>query len=225
MFHRALPLALLLALTTSVAVAQETRYVSDKIYIVLHSGPGTNYKWLAKLTPGRQLTTHGQSQDGKWTEVATERGTRGWVQSEHISPQPPAQVQLPEAQRRAAQLTASNTEFKSELELIKAEKVELLNQITATESKLRTVTEDFTQLKQVSGKAVQLDSDNSRLVAESEDLRASMEMLEAENQRLTEKLKSEDFFNGALAVLLGVIIALVVPLLRRPKRNKSSSWA
>jgi SH3 domain protein len=49
-------------------------------------------------------------------------------------------------------------------------------------------------------------------------------MLESENYRLQEKLDSEDFFNGAMAVLLGVIIALVAPRLV-PKRRKSSSWA
>jgi SH3 domain protein len=49
-------------------------------------------------------------------------------------------------------------------------------------------------------------------------------MLEAETIRLQDKLKNEDFMNGALAVLLGVIIALVAPRLV-PKRRKTSSWA
>ena len=42
-------------------------------------------------------------------------------------------------------------------------------------------------------------------------------MLHAENRRLLDKVDSEDFMNGALAVLLGVIIALVAPRLV-PKR-------
>ena len=79
-------------------------------------------------------------------------------------------------------------------------------------------------LKQISGKAVQLDTDNRRLVEESENLRSEVDMLEAENMRLQDKLKSEDFINGALAVLMGVFITLVVPRLW-PKRRKSSSWA
>ena len=66
--------------------------------------------------------------------------------------------------------------------------------------------------------------DNRRLVEEAENLRSDVEMLEAERLRLDEKLKSEDFMNGAMAVLLGVIIALVAPRLI-PKRRKSSSWA
>jgi SH3 domain protein len=49
-------------------------------------------------------------------------------------------------------------------------------------------------------------------------------MLKSENQRLLDKIKNEDFLNGAMAVLLGVIIALVAPRLV-PKRRKNSGWA
>jgi SH3 domain protein len=48
-------------------------------------------------------------------------------------------------------------------------------------------------------------------------------MLRAENQRLLDNLDSEDFMNGALAVLLGVVIALVAPRLV-PQRRKNSGW-
>ncbi|MFT6287853.1 MAG: SH3 domain protein [Alcanivorax sp.] len=71
---------------------------------------------------------------------------------------------------------------------------------------------------------MQLDSDNQRLVEESENLRSEVDMLEFENQRLVDKLDSGAFLDGALAVFLGVIITLVVPRLW-PKRRKSSSWA
>ena len=107
---------------------------------------------------------------------------------------------------------------------MKSERVELLNQVQGTDSELSSVSQELTQLKQISGKAVQLDADNRRLAEETENLRSEVEMLEAENQRLQDKLKSEDFINGALAVLLGVVITLVVPRLW-PKRRRSSSWA
>ena len=102
--------------------------------------------------------------------------------------------------------------------------MELLNEINSTDSGFKQVSEELNQLKQVSGKAVQLDTDNRRLVEESENLRSEADMLKSENQRLQDKLDSEAFIDGALAVFLGVIITLVVPRLW-PKRRKSSSWA
>jgi SH3 domain protein len=136
----------------------------------------------------------------------------------------PAQLRLPGALQRARQLEERNSALSTELEQLKREKAELAEQIQGTDAALGSVTEELTQLKQISGKAVQLDTDNRRLVLEAENLRSEVEMLEAENQRLIDKLESEDFINGALAVLLGVVITLVVPRLW-PKRRRSSSWA
>ncbi len=220
---RLLPFLLLpLLLPATSAIAQDVRYVSDKIFIVLHRGPGAEYKWVARLTPGTRLRV--ARTDGDWSEVTTDRGTSGWVRSEHLSTSTPAQVRLPAAEKRAEELTAQNANLGVELAALQQEKVELLNRLNETGGSLDSVSDELNQLKQISGKAVQLDTDNRRLVMESEELRSQVETLEAENQRLQDKLRSEDFINGALAVLLGVIITLVVPRLW-PKRRRSSSWA
>ncbi len=219
-----LALLLLLALPFSSPLhAQSTSYVGDKVFIVLHRGPGAEYRWVAKLNPGTELQAGRRSDDGEWTEVTTTRGTSGWVRTEFLTTEPPAQVRLPAAQARAEQLSNSNAQLSEQLETLQQERVELLNRLNSTEGNLGSVSDELTNLKQISGKAVQLDQDNRRLVEESENLRSEVEMLEAENQRLQDKLRSEDFINGALAVLLGVIITLVVPRLW-PKRRKNSSW-
>ena len=114
--------------------------------------------------------------------------------------------------------------MQDELTALQTERDQLLGQVAEYELQLDSLGEELTQLKQISGKAVQLDEDNRRLVVSSEQLRSQQDMLEAENQRLRDNVESEDFINGALAVLLGVIITLVVPRLW-PKRRKSSSWA
>lgn len=204
--------------------AQDIRYVSDKVFVVLHKGPGTDYRWAAKLTPGTRLRVARTAEGGDWSEVTTDRGTTGWVSSEFLSSDAPAQVKLPAAVARAESLSAKNAELATEVEALRSEKVDLLNTINSTDSELGGISQELANLKQVSGKAVQLDTDNRRLVVDSETLRSEVEMLKAENLRLQDKLKSEDFINGALAVLMGVFITLVVPRLW-PKRRKSSSWA
>jgi SH3 domain protein len=216
-----LPLLLLPAMAS---LGQGTRYISDDIFVVLHSGPGSDYRWRARLTPGTRLTFGRTSSDGDWAEVTTERGTSGWVKTDYLTREKPAVLLLPEVQARAEALNDSKLALEQELEALKTDRVELLNQITASESELRSVTEELTQVKQISGQSLQLDVDNRRLVQEAEDLRSTVETLEAENQRLTDKLNNEAFMNGALAVLLGVLITLAVPRLW-PRRPRSSSWA
>lgn len=204
------------------ATAQDVRYVSDKVFIVLHRGPGTDYKWVARLTPGTRLNV--VSSSGDWTEVSTTRGTNGWVRTEFLTAEAPAQVRLPAAEKRAAALAAANTDLEAQLAQLREEKSTLETQLAATSGELDSISTSFNDLKQISGNAVQLDKDNRRLVEDAENLRSRVEMLEGENQRLQDKLQSEGFLNGALAVLLGVIITLVVPRLA-PKRRRHSEWA
>ena len=206
------------------AQAQAVKYVSDEVFVVLHKGPGAEYRWVAKLTPGTRLRMAGTAEDGEWAEVTTDRGTTGWVSTEFLSSDTPAQVRLPAAEARAAKLSTENAELNNQVAALEAEKLELLNKINSSDSELGDVSQELSNLQQVSGKAMQLDTDNHRLIEETENLRAGVDMLEAENLRLQDNLKSEDFINGALAVLMGVFITLVVPRLW-PKRRKSSSWA
>lgn len=221
----AVSLLLLSLLFASVAQAQDIRYVSDKQYIPLRSGPGGDYRITHKGIPsGTRLTLARTASDGVWAEITTDRGTSGWIRTQYLMQEMPAQNKLDEAIRRADQATKKHQALAAEMETMKVEHVELINQLTSNDSQLGAVSQELTQLKQISGNAVKLDADNRRLVETAENLRSEAEMLEAENLRLQDNLESEDFLNGALAVLLGVIIALVAPRLV-PKRRKSSSWA
>ena len=214
---------LMIAATST--LAQDVRYVSDQQFVPLRSGAGSQYRIVHRGIPsGTRLTVTQQSEDGDWAEITTDRGTSGWIRSQYLMTDTPAQVALDSAQQRVQTLADENATLQSQLDALNSEKVALLNQSTSTESDLRSVSEELTQLKQISGKAVQLDADNRRLVETSETLRASVDMLESENQRLEDKLRSNAFIDGELAVLLGVIIALVVPRLW-PKRKRNDGWA
>ena len=223
--RQTLPLFLLMLLVAGAVQARDIRYVSDKQYIPLRSGAGNEYRIVHRGIPsGTKLDVARVSGDGVWAEITTERGTTGWIRTQYLMKELPAQNKVDEAVARAEQLAEKNAALTAQLEQLQGERGQLLDKVTETDTQLGSVSEELAQLKQISGKAVQLDVDNRRLVVETETLRSEVETLESENQRLQDKLRSEDFMNGAMAVLLGVIITLVVPRLW-PKRRRSSSWA
>ena len=223
--RQTLPLFLLMLLVAGAVQARDIRYVSDKQYIPLRSGAGNEYRIVHRGIPsGTKLEVARVSGDGVWAEITTERGTTGWIRTQYLMKELPAQNKVDEAVARAEQLAEKNAALTAQLEQLQGERGQLLDKVTETDTQLDSVSEELAQLKQISGKAVQLDVDNRRLVVETETLRSEVETLESENQRLQDKLRSEDFMNGAMAVLLGVIITLVVPRLW-PKRRRSSSWA
>jgi SH3 domain protein len=201
------------------------RYVSDVQYIPLRSGAGGDYRIVHRGIPsGTPLKIARTSKDKLWAEVTTPNGTNGWIRTQYLMNELPAQARLDAAIARAEALGLESAEFSQRLTQLTAERDELRLQLEATGAEFSGVSDELAAIKQISGKAVQLDVDNRRLVEESENLRSSAEMLEAENLRLQDKLESEAFINGALAVLLGVIITLVVPRLW-PRRRSGSSWA
>jgi len=205
-------------------MAQETRYISDDVFVVLHAGPGSNYRWLGKLIPGTELVEQRRSTDGNWAEVMTPRGTEGWVQAEYLSVEPPAQVRLPAVVRQLEEAQQESAALRSQLAEIQSSQKSLSAELAKRSAELQTVTEELAQLRQVSGSAIETAENNRRLVEESATMRTNLDTLEADNQRLQDRVRSSAFFDGALAVLLGVIITLVVPRLW-PKRKNSSSWA
>ena len=221
----ALPFFLIAGLLAGSAQAQDVRYISDKQFVSLRSGAGNENSVTQRGLPsGTRLTVSRLSEDGAWAEVTMDTGASGWIGTQYLMNEEPARVRLDAMLQKAQQAGGITEAIQQELTALRAERDQLLVQVEAGAAQLQTVGDELAQLKQVSGNAQQLDEDNRRLVVDAEQLRSQLHMLQAENQRLQDKAESEEFINGALAVLLGVIITLVVPRLW-PKPRRSSSWA
>lgn len=222
------PLFLLSLLFSAASMAADIRYVTGEQSIPLHGGAGEDTVIVYRgIPPGSRVTVARTSDDGLWADITADNGITGWIPTSNLLLEDAAQ-RNPSAAAKSAQGTDNtNTELAAALPsavpLPVADPTELLNRINTCDAEFNTVAQELHQLKQVSGKAIQLDIDNHRLVEETENLRSNVEMLQAENQRLLDKLNSEDFMNGALAVLLGVVIALIAPRLV-PQRRKNSGW-
>ncbi|PLW81964.1 TIGR04211 family SH3 domain-containing protein [Kineobactrum sediminis] len=217
--------SLLVLLMASPALAQDIRYVRDTLYVQLRTeageGAGTV---LSSLPSGTVLTVNGTTANGEWTEVVTGNNTRGWIASRFLMEEQPASMKVEAATTQAEQLTLENAELSVELEKLRTLLGDLPLEDDGGEGALEALMSEMAHLRQISGKSLELDADNRRLVEEVENLRAQGDMLTAENQRLQDNLASDAFINGALAVLLGVVITLVVPRLW-PRRRRNDGWA
>lgn len=220
-----IPCALLIGLLALPSLAQDTQYVRDTLYIQVRSGAGDDHDIVHRGLPsGTPVVVGETSEDGEWVEVTLEDGTRGWMPHRFLMDEPPASVQLAEARQRVDQLESENRRLADELAEMHALWGDLPRDSEDGEETLRAVMEELAQLRQISGKSVQLDADNRRLVEETEKLRSQVDLLAAENLRLQENLRTNTFLDGSLAVLLGVIITLVAPRLW-PKRRRYDGWA
>ena len=91
-------------------------------------------------------------------------GDSGWIATQYVMSEEPARDRLTELLEKANQAGGLTAAVQQELEALKAERDELLGQVAESGLQLDTLGEELTQLKQVSGNALQLDEDNRRLV-------------------------------------------------------------
>ncbi len=218
-------LLVLVSLLALPAGAQERRYITDKILVPVRSGAGGEYRIVNKgLSSGTPITQYSLSEDGIWAEVETRGGTRGWLRAQYIQSEVPTKVWLEEAGVRYRELEADRDKLLSMLDDTQSDAYAADGELEELRKTLAATDAELLEIKRVSGAAIELDSRNQSLARELEGKRSEAELLKLENVRLQERIDNNLIIDGALAVLLGVIIAALAPRLM-PKKRRNDGWS
>ena len=213
------------AVATPMAYGQDTRYVSDRVLVPVRSGAGSDFRIVnSGLPSGTALMVFGESEDGKWAEIETRAGTRGWMPSQFLQAEPPASLLMNELKLEVEQLRSERDRVVSQLDQRSSAADEADDTILTLRSELEATTNELTEVKRVSAAALDLDALNQQLVAEVESERSDADLLRLENVRLRERIANNQILDGALAVLLGVILAVVTPRLW-PNKRRQDGWS
>lgn len=216
---------LLLNFLAVTAYAQEQRYITDEILVPVRSGAGGEYRIVNKgLSSGTPITLFSLSDDGVWAEVETRGGTRGWLRAQYIQAELPKKILLEQAAARYRELEADRNKLLSMLDDTQSEAYVADEELEDLRERLATTDAELLEIRRISGAAIELDARNQSLAKELENKRSEAELLKLENVRLQERIDSNMIIDGALAVLLGVIIAALAPRLM-PKRRRNDGWS
>ena len=218
-------LTVALIATCPQSVAQETQYISDMVLVPVRSGPGTDYRIVNRGLPsGTALLVYDLSDDGEWTEIETRGGTRGWIPTQYLQKEPPAGLLINDLRLELEQVRGERDRLVSQLNQSSTEVTEADETIVELNTTLESTQAELTEVKRVSAAALDLDLMNQQLVAELESERSEADLLRLENVRLRERIANNQILDGALAVLLGVILAVVAPRLW-PKKKRQDGWS
>jgi SH3 domain protein len=218
-------LAAVLAVIASDGITQGTQYISDMVLVPLRSGPGADYRILNRGLPsGTALLVYDLSDDGEWTEIETRGGTRGWIPTQYLQKEPPAGLLINDLRLEAEQARGERDRLVSQLNQSSSEVTEADEIIVELTTTLESTQAELTEVKRVSAAALDLDLMNQQLFAELESERSEADLLRLENVRLRERIANNQILDGALAVLLGVILAIVAPRLW-PKKKRPDGWS
>ena len=202
----------------STAATAATRYVSDELSINMRRGPGTGYRISELLNAGERLNT--LSEANGWTQVRTSDGTTGYVLTRFLSEQPAARTRIASMQEQTEQFKQENEELKQQLEEVRSGSQELTETKSALQSENEDLKQRLQQLRETSADAVRISNENEKFREELLSMRSDNERLRHENAAL--QSRRDGMKIGALIMIGGIIVGLVLPLFRR--KRKGSSW-
>lgn len=209
---------------TDTSSETDIRYVTDVIFTPVRTGPGGDYRIINKgLRSGTAVTFHGITDDGVWAEVETKGGTRGFLRAQYLQTEVPRANQLNILE---AELAAS----KDRAATLQQNLNEAMEQLTSSDSDMSSTATalaetraELDEIKRISANAIQLDQLTKELTGKLEDASARNDLLTLENARLEDRVASNQHLQGALSVIAGILIALLIPRLTM-KRRRNDGW-
>jgi len=206
-----------------VIAAEEKRYVSDVLYVPMHSGKSTKHRIIHRgLKSGTELILLDYDKEAGFSKVRTAKGTEGWMQNQFLSNTPIARQLLARERQTSASLREQLNSTSSDNKSINQAHSELKQQVKALLSKNQQLTNELTSIKKISSNAVNLDRNNRELLQNNEMLKIEIAELQSDNARLSDKSDKEWFVRGAFAVALGAFLAWIIPKFK--PRQKHSEW-
>lgn len=210
--------------TTSQRNVIGQRYIRDYIYVPLRSGQSEAHRIVHRgIRSGTMVSLLEQNDESGYSLVRLGNGLEGWMGSQYLQQEPTAEKRLEEAQHTISRLSSTAGSAGEQLLALESQNRELdqsLRQLQSAHDKLQ---QDFDHLNAISGNAQTLHDDNNRLMKENEAMKSRQDTLQVENARLTHELKRNDFLDGAIAVILGIIATLVIQYFYRSR--KRTDWA
>lgn len=204
--------------------AASTYYVADQFYVPLRSGPSSQHRIIdSSLRTGTALTFLENDTKAGYSKVITPKGKEGWIENQYISAQPIARILLKREREQTAKLREQLAQLSDKSNAATNTSKDLKGKVNALSGENEKISTELANLKRISSNAINLDISNRELLQTNEMLKIEISELQSENDRLANKSEKEWFLRGAFAVLIGVLLTIVIPLLK-PKA-KSNEWS
>jgi SH3 domain protein len=191
-------------------------YVTDSFRISLRGGPSIDYKILKFLTSGLPVDVL-ESEEG-WTRVQllepAQDSITGWVLSRYLITRIPWKNQVVSLKKEKAQLEKKLSLVKKELDKAMIHKQELTLELEKYSKTLSKLQDRYEIIKQGA-------PDYLKLKAAYETTKKTTQTLINENQRLKSSQMNRWFAMGALILLCGLMIGLLVG---RQQKKRSSYY-
>ena len=206
----------------SISAQAQTVYISDEYRVPLRKSPCPRCSILHRGIKSGSALTLVETNDEGWSHVKTRGGMDGWMPSHYLQKDLPARDQLAATKAKYESLQSKHLAQSNDLKSLKKDHSQLVAELKNTQSSRDGINTELKNIKKISSNAISINQQNRELLERNGILQSEIDILTAANERLTNSERNTWFLYGVFAVVMGAVLTLIIPRLKRRKRF--SEW-
>ncbi len=183
----------------------QDRYIADKLFTYMHSGPSNQYRILGSIDAGEKVKLIEVNKESGYSHIADERGRTGWVESRFITREVSNTLRLPALEKELEELKKLLANARQNADSEKAglaESLELRNQQIAD-----------------------LERNYADISKQLTDSQSEIRELRAKLDTQKEDLLLKYFTYGGGVAGIGLLLGLVLPHIIPRRKRHPAGWA
>ena len=195
----------LFAMLAAPAAFAQDRYIADKLFTYMHSGPNNSYRIIGSVDAGQKITFLQANKQTGYTQIQDNRGRKGWVESKFVTSQESMALRMPKLEKELAEVKAKLANARQSAD---SEKAGLISSLDSRNAQISELEQNYSEISQ------QLTS----VQTENRELRAKLDTQK-------DDLLLKYFMYGGGVAGLGLLFGLILPHLIPRKRKSPNGWA
>ncbi|WP_114766118.1 TIGR04211 family SH3 domain-containing protein [Vibrio rhodolitus] len=181
------------------------RYISDNLFTYMHSGPSNQYRIIGSVNAGEKVTLLSTNKETGYSQVADDRGRKGWVSTNLITAQESMTTRLPRLEKELAEV---KSKLANANENANKEKAGLVDSLENRNSQISELEKSYAEMSQ-------------QLTASQTEVRNLRAKLDTQKDDLLLKY----FTYGGGVAGIGLLLGLILPHIIPRKRRSPAGWA
>ncbi|MCW8334395.1 SH3 domain-containing protein [Vibrio sp. SCSIO 43135] len=191
-------------LAVPAAFAQD-RYIADKLFTYMHSGPSNQFRIIGSIDAGDKIKLLTSNKETGYSQILDGKGRKGWVESRFITRQESMAVRLPKLEKELSEVKEKLANARNNAD---SEKAGLVDSLEVRNQQISELEQNYSDI-------------SSQLTASQTEVRELRARLDTQKEDLLLKY----FMYGGGVAGGGLLFGLILPHII-PRRKKSpSGWA
>ena len=182
----------------------------------------TNIAYLRFLDSGTQIEVVSRNTSTGYSLIRDAQGRDGYVLTRYLEREPTASKRLESMRSELAQIRDDAANGTARIAQLREQLAQATDERNAARNALASTEAELSEIKRVSGDTLAIFEANKNLRAQLEILEDEAALLRSDNITLADDRDKMFMLIGAGLVLLGLVLGLILPNLRR--RRRVETW-